>query len=121
MTSSRQDRFASLLKELISEILLKELNDSRVGFVSLMDIVVSTDLKHAKVYYSCFGSEKQKKDTRIGLEKAQSFIRSLIASRINTRNAPEIKFIEDDSLEKGDKVLRKLKELENAEKNTPKN
>ncbi len=108
---SRAERLASLIQKKISTIISQKLNDSRIGFVSITEVRVSGDLQHAKVYYSCFGSEAEKKATNKGIEHSKNYIRSLLAAAIDMKQVPELEFIADDSLERGNKVLQKLKEL----------
>ncbi len=119
MSDKRVRRFSELLKQEISKIILREVKDPRIGFVSLTDVEVSGDLKHAKIYVSVYGSEQEKKETMKGLEKAQGFIRRLVGERITTYHTPELLFRYDDSIEHGvyiSKLIEEVREEDNKNK-----
>ncbi len=121
MTKNRARRLGELLKEEISEILLKEVKDPRIGFVSLTDVEVSGDLRHAKVYVSVFGKEEEKEETMAGLEQATNYIRKLVGERIKTYHTPEIIFRYDDSIEHGvhiSKLIDKVRQKDKERKDT---
>jgi ribosome-binding factor A len=109
---SRADRLAELIKEEISRIIREDISDPRIGFISITDVDVSPDLKNAKIFVSILGNEDNKKEGMEGLQSATKFIRGKLSPLINTRIMPEIKFIRDDSLEKGSKVLNIISRLE---------
>jgi len=127
MTRKRVRKLAELLKEEISEILLKEVKDPRIGFVSLTEVKVSGDLKHAKVFVSVYGKDEEKEGTMKGLEEATGYIRKLVGDRITTYHTPEIIFKYDDSIEHGvymsqliEKVRKEDKERQKKRKNNKK-
>ena len=81
---------------------------------SVTAVDVATDLKTCKAYISILGNEEEKAETMKALEKAEGFIRRSLAANLNLRNTPEIRFVEDDSIEYGvnmseliDKVIEK--------------
>lgn len=102
---TRPERFAELIKEEISEILKGKVSDPRIGFVSITEVEISPDLKDAKIYVSVFGEEKQKKEAMNGLGSATGFIRAKLACLLPTKNVPQIEFVQDDSIERGSRVL----------------
>ena len=108
---SRLDRMASLLKQEISSILRVKINDSRIGFISIVDVKVSKDFAHAWIYYSQIGSEEDKKKTRRGLYAAQKFFKQEIGKVIRTKVVPDLHFKYDPSLEKGVEIVNKLNRL----------
>ena len=117
MAKQRAQRLSELLKKEISNILLREVKDPRIGFVSVTNIEVTGDLRHAKVYVSVYGNKKERADTMEGLEKARGFIRRLLAERINVYHTPEILFRYDDSIQHGvqiNKLLEKVKKDQEA-------
>ncbi len=111
MSELRATRVAEAIKEEISDILAHHIKDPRIGFASVVDVFVSQDLRYAKVYISVLGDDSAKEGTRQGLASAQGFIRSEIARRIRLRHVPEISFVLDDSIERGDRISRLLKEI----------
>ncbi len=97
----------------ISEILLKELKDPRIGFVTITKVAVTDDLRQARVYYSVFGGEEEKEDSFQGLESATGYIKRELGRRMRLKYMPEITFLFDDSLEYGahiEELLRDAKD-----------
>ncbi len=121
MTKKRVRKLAELLKEEISEILLKEVKDPRIGFVSLTEVKVSGDLKHAKVFVSVYGEDEEKKETMKGLKEATGYIRKLVGDRITTYHTPEILFKYDDSIEHGVYMSKLIEEVRAEDKKRQKN
>ena len=80
---------------------MREVKDPRIGFVSVTDVEVSGDLRHAKVYVSVYGSEKEREESMEGLEKATGYIRKLLGERITVYHTPELLFRYDNSIEYG--------------------
>ena len=74
---------------------------------SVVDAVVTSDLKQCKAYISVLGDQKAKEDTLNGLRSAVGYIRRELAHSINLRNTPEITFILDDSIEYGVEMSKK--------------
>ncbi|MDB9375033.1 30S ribosome-binding factor RbfA [Nodularia sphaerocarpa] len=113
-TNRRISRVAELIKREVSQMLLHGIKDDRVGtgMVSVTYVDVSGDLQHAKVYVSIYGTEEAKSETMAGLKSATGFVRSELGSRVRLRRTPEVIFIEDDSIEEGNKVLSLLNKLE---------
>ncbi len=112
-TDRRMSRVASLIKREVSQILLHDIKDDRVGtgMVSITDVDVSGDLQHAKIFVSIYGTEEARKETMEGLRSATSYIRSYLGQRVRLRRTPELTFLEDRSLERGDKMLALLNQI----------
>lgn len=111
----RIEKVEALIKHAISDMLLQEISDPRIGFATITNASLTKDLKIAKVYYSVLGSEEEKKKTAEGLKSAVGYIKKIIAQNLKLRFTPEIIFIADDSPEKAiemDKLFEKLKEKE---------
>lgn len=105
MTHRRPERLAETIKQEISDMIRNELKDPRIGFITITRVEVSGDLRHSKVYVSVMGEEKQKKDSMEGLQCAKGFVRSELGKRVRLRYVPEINFVLDDSIDRGNKVL----------------
>jgi len=114
MANKRAIRVGELLKEEISQIVLREMKDPRIGFVSVTDVVVSGDLRHAKVFISVYGSDKEKEETLEGLQQAQGYVRKLVGERIKIHHTPEIIFRYDDSIENGVHISEIIKDLKES-------
>ena len=110
---SRHERVEEAIKKEVSLIIHDELKDPRVGFVTITRVELSADLRNAKIFYRVLGKEDSCKKTKIALDSAVGYIRSLVAQRINMRFATELLFQEDHSTEysvKIQEVLNKINE-----------
>jgi ribosome-binding factor A len=117
-TSRRVSRVSSLIKREISQMLLNEIKDDRVGagMVSITDVDVSGDLQHAKVFVSIYGSPEAKAETMEGLRSSAAFVRRELGHRMRLRRTPEVVFLEDTSLERGDRMLNLLNQISKESK-----
>ena len=110
MSVPRAERIREDFKRETSDI-LRKMKDPRIGFVSVTDVEMSRDLRHAKIYVSIFGDDEAKAQTLEALHHAQGFVRSELGRRIRLRHTPEISFRLDDSIERGHRINRLLREL----------
>ena len=117
-TSRRVERVSSLIKREVSLLLLNGIKDDRVGagIVSVTDVEVSGDLQHAKIFVSIYGTDEAKAETMAGLKSATGYVRSELGHRVGLRRTPEVVFLEDHSLERGDKMLLLLNKLSQERK-----
>ncbi len=99
MGQLRVEKLQELMKQEISQIILQELKDPRIGFVTVTQVAVTGDLREAKVYVSLMGNEKQVEDCWKGLQSSLGYIRREIGQRIRLRFTPEISFALDKSLD----------------------
>ena len=113
-TSRRVSRISSLIKREVSQMLLYDIKDDRVGagMVSVTDVQVSGDLQHAKIFVSIYGTEAAKIETMEGLQSSTGFVRRELGQRVSLRRTPEIAFLEDSSIERGDRILNLINRLE---------
>lgn len=111
----RAERLAEALKVEISDIIRNQVKDPRVGFASIVDVEVSSDLRHARVYVSILGGEEERAGALKGLESATGFIRSEVARRIRLRHAPELSFRIDESIARGVRIAELLGKLKEGE------
>ncbi len=96
---SRRERVAEALKREVSSIIQDELEDPRLGFITITGAEISADLRCAKVFFSVLGEEEQYKKTAKALESSLGFIRKLVGDRLQLRFTPEIIFREDKSIQ----------------------
>jgi ribosome-binding factor A len=113
---TRADRVAELIKQEVSDIISRKLNDPRIGFASITSVDLGADLQNARIYVSVYGEQKQKNDTMAALASATKFIRCELARRMQLRDVPELLFKQDDSIERGAKVFEILNRLEQEKK-----
>jgi ribosome-binding factor A len=107
----RVQKLREFIREEVSDILHRGTKDPRIGFVSVTDVELTSDLRHAKVYVSVLGSEEDRARTMEALEHAVGFVRTELAKRLRTYHTPEIQFRLDTSIERGTRVLQLLREL----------
>lgn len=100
--SIKNTRINGEVQKELSKIISQEIKDPRIHpMTSVVQVEVAPDLKHAKVFISVLGNEKEREDTYAGLRSAAPYIRSLLAKSINLRNTPELHFVMDQSIEYG--------------------
>lgn len=101
------ERVNSLIRQEISELLRYQVKDPRLDtFITVTAVDTSSDMRHAKVFVSRLGGEEEKEETLGVLASAAGFFRRELASRLKLRRTPELSFQWDDSLERGDRLLR---------------
>ena len=103
----RIERVNSLIRQEISQLLQHQVKDPRLGnFVAVTEVSTSLDLRYAKVFVSCMGSEEEKREALSGLIAASGFFRSRLAKRLRLRRIPELSFHWDDSIQRGAHLLQ---------------
>ena len=110
MSKHRDDRIGEELKKEISDILQNEIKDPDLGFVSIVLVEVSRDLRVAKIYYSVMGSEEEIAKTKQAVKRGAGFVRHELAGRLSLRYTPELVFIYDNSIEHGIRISRIINE-----------
>jgi ribosome-binding factor A len=116
--SIRTERVASLIKEEIASLLVREYNDPSLGFTTVTDVRVTPDLRIAKVYFSIFGKPEVQEKTMARLEGEKSHIRGVLGSKMTIRFIPELQFHLDgtlDRVERLDSIFRKIHRDGNGE------
>jgi ribosome-binding factor A len=111
MAVPRSSRVGDQLRAELSELLLREVKDPGIGFLTLTQVKVTPDIQIARVYYTTLGDDKARKDTQRALERAVPFLRRQIARRMRLKRVPELEFFFDESIERGDRIERILHEL----------
>ncbi|ERN53272.1 30S ribosome-binding factor RbfA [Alkalihalophilus marmarensis] len=111
MSNVRAHRVGEQMKKELSDIIMRELKDPRISFVTITGVDVTGDLQQAKVFITVLGDDEQKESTLKGLSKAKGFIRSEIGKRIRLRKTPEITFEFDESIEYGNRIETLINDL----------
>lgn len=109
MSGRRADRVAEAVREVIAELLLRDIKDPRIGMVTLTTVELTDDLKHARVYFSCVGDAAARERSLRGLRSASGYIRSQVTRQLKLRHAPDLTFLFDPSLEIAERVATLLK------------
>jgi len=112
--SERTRRVDQLLREEISAIIRRDIHDPRIGFVTITSVDVSPDLRHATVWASVIGAERERQATLQVLGRAMPFVRHELGA-LRMRRIPELHLREDDSSQRGTRVMQLLEQLEAGE------
>ena len=98
--------------KVLANLIRGEIKDPRIApMTCVTDVEVAPDLKTCKVYISVLGDETKREETMEGLRNAEGFMRRQLASTLNLRNTPELKFISDTSTEYGMAMSAKIDEV----------
>lgn len=111
MNGRRQERVGDLIRDEVSDIIRREMNDPRLGFVSITRVDLSPDLRYARLFVSVFADDSERRETIQVLNRAAAFIRRTLAPRLRMRTIPELSFRLDHSMEHAENVARILREL----------
>ena len=114
MSKFRKDRVAGLLREVISDIVVLRIKDPRVRGITITRVLMSADLKSARVYFSSLGDGMTETHLE-GLSSAQGFIRRELRRELYLKYIPELTFVYDTSFDHSLKINQILKELETPE------
>ncbi len=118
-TTRRQKRVSELLKEEIGSLILRETRDPRLDGVTVTDVEISPDLNHARVYVSMIGSDEEKAEAVEALDHASGFLRHELGQRLELRRVPQLDFRFDRSLERGQRILNLIDQIEEEKEETP--
>ena len=109
---------SSIKRELANIILLGEVRDPRISFVTIISVDTSKDLQHARVRFSTLAdTQKEIDEAKAGFESSKGYIRKLISQRLDLRYTPEFQFFYDKGIKHAadvDKVLEEIKKLKSA-------
>ena len=115
----RASRVAEELRKIVSRILMEDISDPRLGFVTITHIEVTDDLRLARVFYSVLGSQEQKEATAEALQEQLGYIRRLTVESINMKFAMDLKFEVDKSIDHSfriDSILKQIKKPDTDDK-----
>ena len=115
MAGPRMRRINEVLREVVGAAVAGELNDPRIGFVTVTSVETSPDLRAAKVYVSVLGDEEEREETLSGLRSSHGVIQARIAAETRMKRTPTLTFHYDDTIEKASRVSELLEEGENEE------
>ena len=110
MPSVKIKRLNHTIQEVISIILMTEVKDEEIKFVTVTGVETTSDLSYAKIYYTVLDNSKKEK-TQDALDKASPFIRTKLAEKIDVRHTPELKFVYDKSIAYGEHIDKIIKEI----------
>jgi ribosome-binding factor A len=109
--SVRTQKVGSLIKEELSVLFQRNFSMSDYGFITVTDVIMSPDLKVAKVYISVYGDAERKKKSFVMLEAQKPSIRSMLGHSVRLRYTPEIIFYLDETVERAMKLENIFREI----------
>jgi ribosome-binding factor A len=112
MAGPRMRRINEVLREVVGAAVAGELNDPRIGFVTVTSVETSPDLRTAKVFVSVLGDSEEREATLEGLRSAHGLIQARIAGETRMKRTPKLTFHYDDTIEKASRVSELLEEGE---------
>jgi len=112
----RPERLVEEMREEIARMIVSELKDPRLGFVTVTRVELAHDLRYARVYVGVLGSEAEREKSLTALHSAAGFIRRELGRRLRIHHSPEVDFRYDKGLEATDRVARLLQEEAEREK-----
>jgi len=115
--TQRCQRIGDQLRGEISKMLLREIKDPRIGFVTVMDVEVAPDLSHATVFFTVYGSDEERRETLAGLNSTASFMRREMGRRLHLKRIPELHFRYDNTSIKGEHLEGIFSQIRNEEEN----
>lgn len=123
MSSNRTKKLNSLLKEILSEVIIREVRNPLVArLITITQVEITKDLRQAKVYISVIGTEKERAETIQGLTSAAGYISSLASKKVTIRYFPSLSFKLDTTVDKQmqiESALKKIKEEKELRKMQP--
>jgi ribosome-binding factor A len=98
---SRTDRIGQQIQRELAVLVRDELNDPRLGMVTIQAVKVVRDLSHAKVYFTILGEVGDREESTKLLKVASGFLRKMLGQQMKLRTIPQLNFVYDDSIEYG--------------------
>jgi ribosome-binding factor A len=114
MASDRMRRVNEAVREVLSARIAEGLKDPRIGFVTVTSVDTSPDLRHARVYVSVLGDESVREETLAGLSSAHGVLQQSIAHELRMKRTPTLKFIFDESIDRGMRITELLGEEDDS-------
>lgn len=108
----RTRQVGELLREELTDIIRRDVKDPRVGFMSITQVEVPTDLRSARVFVSVLGTEEERSATLTALRSAAGYIRRQLKPRLRMRQIPELDFRDDRSMEHAQQIAETLRQLD---------
>jgi ribosome-binding factor A len=113
--SKRTERVADLIRRELADIVMTKLRDPRVGFLTITGVEVTADLSLATVYVSSLEGTAGAKKLLGALHHAVPFLRHELAPRLGLREMPDLRFLYDESIERGARVEDLLRRIQSGE------
>src|SRR5947209_20117769 len=114
MTDGRMRRVDEAVRQVLSAAIASDLQDPRVGFVTVTGVKTSPDLRHARVYVSVLGDERVRQATLEGLRSGHGYLQGRVASELRLKHTPTLSFQYDESIDRGMRITGLLEDRDDA-------
>lgn len=115
----RRQKVGDQVRAELANLLMSEVKDPRVGFVTVTEVRMSRDLRHARVYLSVLGDDEEEKESVAAIRRMAGFLRGQIGKRIRLRHVPEFDFVADRTLKASARIEELLSANPLPEEETP--
>jgi len=109
--TKRTTQLGDMIRADLSQILQRELSDPDIGFVTVTDVELATDLKFAKIHVSTFGNDDVKGKMMAALDRNRSKIRHMLGQRAQMRHTPQLDFRYDSTIERASNIEKILRDV----------
>jgi ribosome-binding factor A len=107
------------MREVLSTVIAEGLKDPRVGFVTVTSVETSADLRHAKVFVSVLGGERERERTLAGLASSHGYLQERLATAVRLKRTPQLEFVYDGSVDHGMHIQELLRRYEAEVRTAP--
>lgn len=110
MASDRMRRVDEAVRQVLSDAVTQDLQDPRIGFVTMTSVKTSPDLRHARVYVSVLGNETQRAASLAGLQSAHGALQRRLARELRMKRTPTLEFLYDETTDRAmhlEEILRR--------------
>lgn len=107
------------VREVLSETLAEGLKDPRIGFVTVTSVQTSADLRHAKVFVSVLGGQREREQTLDGLRSSHGYLQERVAAAVRLKRTPQLEFVYDESVARGMRIQELLQRYESEVRTSP--
>jgi ribosome-binding factor A len=108
MGDARMRRVDEAVRAVLGEAIAKDLSDPRIGFVTVTAVKTSPDLRHARVYVSILGDERQREQSLAALASAHGFLQNRLSTQMKMKHTPLLSFHFDPSVQRGMRITELL-------------
>ncbi len=113
---SRPARVGDAIRHELSDLIMRQVKDPGIGFITITHVKVTPDLQTARAYYTTMGDDTARAETARALDRATPFLRRQVGQRLQLRRVPELEFFFDESIERGDRIERIIQDLHREDK-----
>ena len=112
MASDRMRRVDEAVRQVLTDAVAQDLQDPRIGFVTMTSVKTTSDLRHARVYVSVLGDEKTRAETLEGLSSAHGFLQGRVAAELSLKHTPTLTFEYDESVDRGMRITELIRDAD---------